>query len=176
MYHRLATVGDIPAIRHLMARAIDVNQRAFLEPAQIVASRTVMGLDTQLIVDGTYFVICDGVDIVGSGGWSPRATLYGGDHSTALRDPKPLDPTTDAARVRAMYTNPDRLRQGIGRRILGLCESAARVAGFSRAEMMATLSGVPLYRACGYVPLERIETPPVEGVTVPLVRMGKALI
>jgi len=99
-----------------------------------------------------------------------------GDLSAQMTDAAKMRPELQAARVRAMYTNPDRLRQGIGRRILGLCESAARVAGFSRAEMMATLSGVPLYRACGYVPLERIETPPVEGVTVPLVRMGKALI
>lgn len=175
LHHRLADVADIPVIRNLMARAIESNQHAFLGAAQIVASRTVMGLDTQLIEDGTYFVICDGADIVGCGGWSARATLYGGDHSVALRDPKPLDPATDAARVRAMYTDPDRLREGIGRQILGLCESAARAAGFSRAEMMATLSGEPLYRACGYAPMERIETPPIDGVTVPLVRMGKAL-
>ncbi len=176
LHHRMAIVADIPAIRDLMARAIDANQRDFLDPAQIVASRTVMGLDTQLIEDGTYFLICDGETVVGCGGWSARATLYGGDHSTSLRDPKPLDPATDAARVRAMYTDPDRLRQGIGRRILDLCEEAARNAGFARAEMMATLSGEPLYRACGYEPIERIETPPVDGVTVPLIRMGKALV
>ena len=182
-HHRLANGADIPAIRDLMARAIATNQQGFLTPAQIVASNTVMGLDTQLIEDGTYFLILRDEQIVGQivgrivgcGGWSARATLYGGDHSAALRDPKPLNPLVDAARVRAMYTDPDYVRQGVGRRILALCESAAQEAGFSRAEMMATLSGVPLYEASGYVPVEAIETPPVNGVTVPLIRMAKAL-
>ncbi|MEP6786010.1 MAG: GNAT family N-acetyltransferase [Sphingomonadales bacterium] len=175
MNHRIATADDIPAIRDLMARAIAANQRSFLDEAQIRASNAVMGLDTQLIADGTYFVICDGDVIVGSGGWSARATLYGGDHSTSLRDPKLLDPASDAARVRAMYTDPDYVRRGLGRLILDLCESAARAAGFKRAEMMATLSGEPLYGACGYTEIERTAAPPVDGVVVPLVRMGKSI-
>ena len=168
--HRPATEADIPAIAALMARAIDRLQDAFLSPAQVVASKSVMGLDTQLIADRTYIVAhdSDGV-LVGCGGWSRRATLYGGDHSRSLRDAALLDPVSDAARIRAMYTDPDRARQGIGRFILSVCEAAARDAGYARAEMMATLAGEPLYRACGYVAIERIETP------VPMVRMGKSL-
>lgn len=173
--HRIATPDDIPAIHALMARAIATNQQGFLTPAQVALSHNVMGLDTQIIADGTYFLIERGDTLVGCGGWSARATLYGGDTSIVARDPAPLDPATDAARVRAMYTDPDCVRQGIGRMILDLCEGAARGAGFGRAEMMATLSGEPLYRACGYVPIEYVETPPVEGVSVPLIRMGKVL-
>ena len=173
--HRIATPDDIPAIRALMARAIATNQQGFLTPAQVALSHNVMGLDTQIIADGTYFLIERGDTLVGCGGWSARATLYGGDTSIVARDPAPLDPATDAARVRAMYTDPDCVRQGIGRMILDLCEGAARRAGFGRAEMMATLSGEPLYRACGYVPIEYVETPPVDGVSVPLIRMGKVL-
>ena len=170
--HRAATQDDIPAITALMARAIDRLQDAFLTPAQVVASRAVMGLDTQLIADRTYVVVHDSDGaLVGCGGWSQRATLYGGDHSVSLRDAALLDPATDAARIRAMYTDPDRARQGIGRLILSICESAARDAGYPRAEMMATLAGEPLYRACGYAPIERIATP--GHVPVPLVRMGK---
>ena len=133
LHHRIATAVDIPVIRDLMARAIAANQRGFLTPAQIVASNTVMGLDTQLIEDGTYFLVLRGEALVGCGGWSARATLYGGDHSASLRDPQPLDPAADAARVRAMYTDPDCVRQGIGRMILDLCEGAAREAGFKDA-------------------------------------------
>jgi GNAT superfamily N-acetyltransferase len=171
---RLATDADIPALTDLMALAIDRLQRAYLTPAQIAASRAIMGLDTQLIADATYFVVEHDKRALGCGGWSRRATLYGGDHA-ATRDAALLDPARDAARVRAMYTHPDHARRGIGRLIIARCELAARAEGFRRAELMATLSGEPLYRACGYAEIERVSAEPSPGVTVPLVRMGKAL-
>lgn len=173
--HRIATPADLEALRAVMARAIAELQKGFLSPEQIAASHAVMGLDTQLIADGTYFIVEEEGRIAGCGGWSHRATLYGGDHSKDLRDPAPLDPATDAARIRAMYTHPDFARRGVGRLVMALCEDAARAAGFRRAEMMATLSGEPLYRACGYTPIERVAAPGPDGVAVPLVRMGKAL-
>lgn len=174
--HRLATPADLDALRTVMALAIAELQKGFLTPDQIAASNAVMGLDTQLIADATYFVIedADGA-IAGCGGWSRRATLYGGDHSKDLRDPALLDPRVDAARIRAMYTHPDFARRGVGRLVMALCEDAARAAGFARAEMMATLSGEPLYRACGYTPIEHVAAPGPDGVTVPLIRMGKPL-
>ena len=172
--HRLATPADLDALRAVMALAIAELQKGFLDEAQIAASRAVMGLDTQLIADGTYFIVERGGAIAGCGGWSRRATLYGGDHSTNLRDPALLDPATDAARIRAMYTHPDHARRGVGRRVMTLCEEAARAAGFTRAELMATLSGEPLYRACGYAPIERV-TATADDVAVPLIRMGKTL-
>lgn len=171
--HRLATEADLPALRALMDRAIGELQQAFLDSREITASRAVMGLDTQLVADRSYFLIEEGESIAGCGGWSRRATLYGGDHS-ALRDASLLDPARDAARVRAMYTNPDFTRRGVGRLILSLCEGAARADGFASAELAATLAGEPLYRACGYVEIERIERH-VDGVIVPLIRMGKRL-
>jgi GNAT superfamily N-acetyltransferase len=174
--HRLATETDIPAIRTLMDRAIEALQRPYLSPEEVAASRLSMGLDTQLIADRTYFLVETGGRLAGCGGWSRRATLYGGDHSAALRDPKLLDPTEDAARIRAMYTDPDFTRRGVGRLVLHLCETAAREAGFVRAEMMATLAGEPLYLACGYAPIERVMKLSVEGPPVPGVRMGKPLV
>ena len=173
--HRLATESDLPALKALMALAIGELQRGFLDDAQIAASHAVMGLDTQLVADRTYFLIEDDGRLAGCGGWSRRATLYGGDHSTALRDEALLDPTRDAARVRAMYTHPDFARRGVGRLILALCEAAAATDGYRRVELMATLSGEPLYRACGYEEIERTAAAPVSGVVVPLVRMGKPL-
>ena len=133
-----------------MAVAIAELQRGYLDDAQIAASHAIMGLDTQLVADRTYFVVEDGDDLAGCGGWSRRATLYGGDHSAALREPALLDPARDAARVRAMYTDPAFARRGIGRLILQLCEAEAASAGFRRVELMATLAGEPLYRSCGY--------------------------
>jgi len=173
--HRLATPADLEALRAVMALAIAELQKGFLTDEQIAASNAVMGLDTQLIADGTYFIVEEDGRIAGCGGWSHRATLYGGDHSKDLRDPAPLDPATDAARIRAMYTHPDFARRGVGRLVMTLCEDAARAAGFRRAEMMATLSGEPLYSACGYEVIERIEAPGPNGAQVPLIRMGNAL-
>jgi 1-acyl-sn-glycerol-3-phosphate acyltransferase len=172
--HRLATEADLPALRILMDEAIGELQKGFLTPEQITASRAIMGLDTQLIEDGTYFlVLAETGEIAGSGGWSRRNTLYGGDH-TAGRNAALLDPETEAARVRAMYTNPRFARRGVGRMILGLCEAAARDEGFRRVELAGTLSGQPLYRACGYEVIEEI-LDDRGGVPVPLARMGKAL-
>ena len=173
--HRIATGDDLSAIRALMAQAIDRLQTGFLSAEQVRASHRVMGLDTQLIRDGTYFLIESEGRLAGCGGWSFRATLYGGDSSVVTREPASLDPARDAARIRAMYTHPDFTRRGIGRRVMELCEGAARDAGFARAEMMATMAGVPLYRTCGYEPIEDVLSDPIDGVRVPLLRMGKAL-
>ncbi len=159
-----------------MTRAIEALQSDFLDPTQVAASHKVMGLDSQLVRDGTYFIVEEGARIAGCGGWSFRATLYGGDASIVGREPARLDPACDAAKVRAMYTDPAYARRGVGRIILGLCEKAARAAGFARVELMGTAAGVPLYRACGYAPLGPPEEADVDGVPVPLLRMGKALI
>jgi GNAT superfamily N-acetyltransferase len=171
--HRLACSEDIPALSALMESAIAELQKPFLNPHQIAASRTIMGIDTQLIEDGTYFVVEHDGALAGCGGWSRRATLYGGDHSPG-RSAALLDPGKDAARVRGMYTHPDFVRRGVGRLILSLCEDAARAEGFTRVELMATLAGTPLYRACGYQPVELL-TDDRGGVPVPLLRMRKAL-
>jgi GNAT superfamily N-acetyltransferase len=171
--HRIATPDDIPALGAVMDAAIAELQRGFLDPAQIESSRMIMGLDRQLIADGVYFVVESEGRIAGCGGWSRRATLYGGDH-TPGRDAALLDPATDAARVRAMYTHPDFARRGVGRLILQLCEAAAAAEGFARVELMATLSGRALYSQCGYQDIEAIQDGR-GGAAVPLVRMGKAL-
>ncbi|OZB21704.1 MAG: GNAT family N-acetyltransferase [Acidiphilium sp. 34-64-41] len=154
--------------------AIDSLQAGLLSPEQIAASHMIMGLDTQLVEDGTYFVVENHGGIVGCGGWSRRATLFGGDHSGELRDSALLDPSRDGAKIRAMYTHPDFARQGIGRLILSRCEHEASSEGFSSAELMATLSGQLLYLACGYEIVELVDTA-AGAVNIPLVRMRKHL-
>jgi GNAT superfamily N-acetyltransferase len=171
--HRLATPADVPALTELMAAAIGELQKGFLDEAQIAASRMIMGLDRQLIADGTYFVVEEDGVLAGSGGWSRRNTLYGGDH-TPGRDAALLDPATDAARVRAMYTAPAFARRGVGRLILSLREAAARAEGFSRVELAGTMSGRPLYEACGYRIIEAFEDAR-GGMAVPLMRMEKGI-
>jgi GNAT superfamily N-acetyltransferase len=154
-----------------MEAAIEHLQKGYLDFEQIESSKAIMGIDRQLIDDGTYFIVkIDGV-VAGCGGWSRRATLYGGDHS-AGRDAALLDPTTDPARIRAMYTHPDFARRGVGRRVLETCEKAAAAEGFTTLELMATRSGRPLYEAFGFQPVEEVEDAS-GGARVPLTRMRK---
>ena len=170
---RLARLDDVPALSLLIDAAIAELQRPFLTEEQIAASRSIMGVDRQLIEDGTYFVVESNGELAGCGGWSRRVTLYGNDNSRQ-RDPAMLDPAVDPARIRAMYTHPSHVRKGIGRLVLQLCEDAARDAGFTSVQLMSTMAGEPLYRACGYVAVEPvIDT--VGGISIPLLRMTKKL-
>jgi len=171
---RLATRGDLPALLPLVDAAIGELLKGFLDPAQIASSRAIMGVDTQLIDDGTYFLVeADAGAVAGCGGWSRRATLYGGDHS-AGRDAALLDPATEPARVRAMYTHPSYARRGVGRLVLTHCEAAARAEGFRTLELMATMAGRPLYESAGFTPVEHL-TDASGGTPVPLVRMRKPI-
>jgi GNAT superfamily N-acetyltransferase len=171
--HRLARREDLDALRVLMDAAISNLQKPFLDESQIASSRAIMGLDTQLIDDGTYFIVEADGQLAGCDGWSRRATLYGGDQ-TPGRSAALLDPTKDAARIRAMYTHPNHTRKGVGRYIISLCEEAARSEGFTKMELVATLAGEPLYRACGYVSYESL-VDDRGGAGVPLLRMKKTL-
>lgn len=173
--HRVASLNDLDALREVMRRSIETLQDGFLTPEQVRASHKVMGLDAQLVRDGTYFIVESGERIAGCGGWSWRSTLYGGDDSLVPREPHALDPATEPARIRAMYTDPSFARQGVGKLVITLCEEAAVRAGFRTATMMATMAGVPLYRACGYAEAEPPVEVSVDGVCVPLVRMEKRL-
>jgi GNAT superfamily N-acetyltransferase len=173
--HRIASPEDLDALREVMRRSIETLQDDFLTPEQVAASHKVMGLDAQLVTDGTYFIVESAGRIAGCGGWSWRSTLYGGDDSIVERAPRALDPATEPARIRAMYTDPDFTRRGVGRMVLELCEDAARDAGFTSATMMATMAGVPPYRACGYAEAEPPISANIDGVEVPLVRMEKRL-
>jgi len=150
-------------------------------PAQIEgALGTVLGLDTQLIRDRTYFV-AEAVDenadaqkrLAGCGGWSKRKTLFGSDRGPE-REPELLDPAVDAAKVRAIFVHPDFARQGLGSLILATVENAALAAGFTQFEMGSTLTGVPLYRLKGYLEIERIAVPLKNGEALPVVKMVKA--
>jgi GNAT superfamily N-acetyltransferase len=171
---RLATLDDVAELTALMTLSIRRLIGAYLDAARVEASYEIMGIDTQLIEDGTYFAVQFGDRIVGCGGWSRRATMFGGDHA-AGRSARRLDPATEPARVRAMYTHPDFARRGIGTRVLAACEAAAARDGFSMLELVATVAGEPLYAANGFVLVERIEVPTSRGVSVPCARMRRPI-
>ncbi len=176
--HRIAGPDDVPAIIALMRDSIAENMKAFVSAAEIEAARETMGVDRTLIADGTYFLIEAAVDgktvLVGCGGWGKRKTLFGGDH-TVGRDDSLSDPRIDAARIRAMYTHPAFVRQGIGSLLLKLGEDAARAAGFKRIQLGSTLAGEPLYLSAGYVELYREQFKAANGLASHVITMEKAL-
>jgi len=187
---RPAVAADIPVLRELIEASVRGLQAQDYTPAQLEgALKSVYGVDSQLIADGTYYVaeigaretqpaglltVGGGCTIAGCGGWSKRKTLFGGDRWTGRTDDL-LDPRQDAAKIRAFFIHPDCARKGIGSLILTTCENAAREAGFTRCEMGATLTGVPMYRARGYAELEKLEVPLGNGEALPIVRMGKRI-
>lgn len=172
--YRLAQMEDLPKLRALMDMSIRKYIGALLGATGAEASFEIMGVDTMLIEDGTYFVIEDQDQIVGCGGWSRRATLYGGDH-TSGRDARLLDPESEAARVRAMYVHPEFGRKGYGSYLLTLCEAAAKQENFSTLELMSTVSGEALYLERGYQIIEHVLVDTSSGVKIPLIRMNKLI-
>lgn len=172
---RLATLDDIPALQDLIVESVRALGAKYYTVEQIESAlRHVFGVDTQLIIDQTYFVAVDANDLAASGGWSKRKTLFGGDQSKSTLDPL-LDKATEAARIRAFYVHPRWSRKGIGSLILKACEDAARNEGFQRVELLSTLPGEPFYWARGYAREEAmpIETP--DGESLPAFRMTKSL-
>jgi GNAT superfamily N-acetyltransferase len=185
---RLAVPEDVPVLRELIEASVWKLQAEDYTPAQMEgALKTVFGVDSQLIADGTYIVAeayapKGGRDarssansprvIVGCGGWSKRKTLFGGDRWTEREDSL-LNPLHDAAKIRAFFIHPDWARRGIGSLILKACEDAASAAGFKRYEMGATLTGAKLFGSRGYVPVKPISIPLVNGETLPVIHMEK---
>ena len=168
-------MADVPALRELISLSVRGLSAGHYTPAQIEAALDeVFGVDTQLIADGTYYVVDGPMAPAAAGGWSARRTLFGGDQMRLGEDPV-LDPAVDAARIRAFFVHPDWARRGLARRLYDTCERSASTAGFCRFELMATLPGEPLYRALGFAALERVVLRLGNGVDVPLVRMARPI-
>jgi GNAT superfamily N-acetyltransferase len=170
---RVARIGDVHQVRELIAESVRGLARNDYSPEQIEAALgTAWGVDTRLIADGTYFAVEAQDQLVACGGWSKRRALFGAD-ALAGGEPQLLDPSREAARIRAFFVRPAWARLGIGRRLLARCESEARAAGFSAAELVATLPGERLYSACGYRSLDTLDYTLPGGITIAFVRMRK---
>lgn len=171
---RLATPADVPAIGGLIAESVRGLSAGYYTPAQVESAlRHVLGPDTQLIADRTYYVAeTEAGELVAAGGWGKRRTLHGGDQSKAGDDPL-LDPATDAARIRAFFVHPAWARRGLGRMLFDRCAADAAAAGFRTLELNATLPGVPLYLALGFEPGERSEVVLPDGQVLGVVHMTR---
>jgi len=172
---RKAVTEDIDEIAKLLERSVRALSVGYYTDEVIErALRSVFGVDSQLITDGTMYVAVIENEVVGCGGWSKRKTLYGGDQFATRIDDE-LDPAVDAARIRAFFVDPAHARKGIGGSILRTCEAAAMEAGFKRIELGATLPGVPLYATFGYVGDEVIDIELGDGYSLRCIRMEKPL-
>lgn len=172
---RVATAEDIPTLRSLIDLSVRRLSTDFYTPVQIDASLAhVFGVDSQLITDGTYYVVPSDERVVAAGGWSGRSTLYGGDQAKQ-GDDDVIDPATSPARIRAFFVHPDWTRRGFARQIFTACERAASARGFQRFELMATLPGVPLYRALGFVAREPVPVEMPGGLVLPCIRMERVI-
>jgi GNAT superfamily N-acetyltransferase len=172
---RVADPSDVPVLQELIARSARGLSVGYYTPAQTEAAvRYVFGVDSQLIADGTYFVVEKGGAVVACGGWSRRRTLFGGDQAKSDIDPL-LDPATEPARIRAFFVDPRLARQGLGRLLIEECTRAASAAGFRSLELVATLPGEPLYAAAGFAVVERFELTLPGDVRVPVARMRRDL-
>ena len=172
---RLATEYDIPAIQSLLEDSARRLQADVYSPVQIEAAiGPIFAVDRQLIQDQTYYLVEHEDELVGCGGWSRRKTLFGASRGPDSAD-NLLEPTQDPAKVRAFFVHPDWARKGIGSAIMRVCEEQIRKAGFNSVEMVATLSGEPLYASFGHDAIERFQIPMANGLELPAVRMRKSL-
>lgn len=188
---RPATLDDIPALNALIERSARALSVGFYTDAETdSAIRFVFGVDTTLVRDGSYFVVHDGDALAGCGGWSRRRTLYGGDQrpvdagatatgtsaaTAAAGDHDLLQPGVEPAKVRAFFVAPEHARRGVGRFLLAACLDAARAAGFTRVELMATLPGVPFYAALGFTPVRDVVDRLPDGTPLRFVQMQRDL-
>lgn len=172
---RAATEADIPAIRELISLSFRALSEGYYTLAQIESAIThVFAIDTQLIQDGTYFVLEANGQVVGAGGWSKRKMLYGGD--SLKREANPLlDPAQDVAHLHVVCVHPDWTGRRAGSLITGVCQAAAREEGFTRMELVSTLAGEPLFAEIGFKVTERTNLPLPDGESLPMVKMDKML-
>ena len=172
---RVALREDIPVLAALIARSgIGLSVGFYTEQQAAAVTRHVFGVDSQLVDDGTYFMIEEAGRAVACGGWSRRRTLFGGDQAKSGPDPL-LDPASEAARIRAFFVEPGMARRGLGRMLMEHCIAQARAGGFGALELASTMPGVPLYLAAGFAVTERFAIDLPGDVAVPLARMRLVL-
>ena len=173
---RPARSADISALNALIARSAAGLSAGFYSPQQVAAlARDVFGVDSQLVADGSYFVLEQDSVIAACGGWSRRSTRFGGDNMKTVPD-RLLDTACEPARIRAFFVDPASARRGYGSALLAHCAAAAAAAGFTQLELVATMPGVPLYQAHGFKEVERFDLRLENGaVAAPMALMRRAI-
>lgn len=171
---RPATREDMDSIEKLMKKSMRILGQGHYTKEQILSSCTHVCIpDEQVIDDGTYYLAeTDDKVIIGCGGWSYRKTLFAGPKSKESKDSS-LDPSTDPARIRAMFTDPNHSGKGVGSCILETSENAAKEYGFKKGVLGSTLSGLNFYKSKGWESVKKEESTLADGVKITVVHMLK---
>jgi GNAT superfamily N-acetyltransferase len=143
---REARAEDLPALLDMQAASLRALGAAHYPRPVLEAALARMGtMDARLVTDGTYLLLEVAGRLAGSAGWSLHAPNY----TSLMTDlPSPLPGRTGL--VRSVFVSPDFARQGLGRRLMQAVEARLAGLGIGTSELMATLSGAPLYAALGY--------------------------
>lgn len=173
---RVATMADCPTISQLIAEsARGLGKPDYSDDVIEAALQGIWGLDTQLVRDGTYFLVYANNQLAACGGWSFRSTVFGSDKDKS-RDSARLNPVIDPARIRAFFVRPKFARQGIGSALLARCEKEARQAGFRSLSLGSTLPGQRLYAAHGFIAGTPIDHDRGDGILMQVIPMTKRLV
>jgi len=171
---RQAELNDLAPIEALMKRSMKILGVGHYFEEQIASCcQFVCVPDKQLIEDKTFFVVTtESGKIVGCGGWSFRNKLYAGPAEAPQKNDR-LNPISDPARIRAMFSDPDYAGKGIGSMILEQSEKAAQANGFSKGALGATLSGLSFYMKKGWHRVSEEQAALPDGTTIKVVQMEK---
>ena len=156
---RRATMGDLSAVDRLVARSYSRLLAADYPPSTLVlAVPRIARARPELLASGTYFLAEDAAgNLLAAGGWT-RATSTG----TLVRD---------TGHVRHVATDPDALRQGVGRALMARVMQDAAEGGMCWLDCLSTRTAVPFYTALGFRLLFPTEVQLAPGITFPVVRM-----
>lgn len=156
---RPANAGDLAAVDRILSRSYPRLLAAdYPASVLVLAVPRIARARPELLASGTYFLAEDAEGhLLAAGGWTPAAPAGG-----TIRD---------TGHVRHVATDPDALRQGVGRRLMERVMQDARDGGMLWLDCLSTRTAVPFYTALGFRTLFPTEVQLAPGISFPVVRM-----
>jgi GNAT superfamily N-acetyltransferase len=154
---RAAQPDDLGAVDDLLRRSYPRLLAADYPPSVMVTAIPILArARPELLASGRYFLVWQGERLLGAGGFS-------------------LDARGGRAKARHLATDPDAVRQGIGRRLVLHILDQAGDAGATDIDALATRTAVPFYAALGFTALAERVFPLAPGIDFPAVPMTRRL-
>jgi GNAT superfamily N-acetyltransferase len=161
---RPATPADLGPVDTLLGRSYPALLKDAYPPSVLVTAIPLISkANPRLLASGTYFVVTDGKEIVGAGGWTRALPGEAGPG------------TPGVGNIRHVVTDHRRVRQGIGGRLLRHIFASAESEGLRRLDCFSTLPAVPFYTSLGFETLGPISVTLREGIEFPSVHMRRFL-